>query len=158
MLSPTSKIWIYQASRTLSVPEYDTISKKLDVFVSDWSSHGSKLLVRYEIKHFRFIILVVDESQATISGCSIDKSVHFMTELGNELGLNFIDRNLVYVENDELFDLEIKNIKSAVLDRKLHPETLVFDNTVTTLEEFEKRWLTKASETWLKRYFVGNLV
>lgn len=158
MLNPLSRIWIYQASRSFSVTEFDFISQKLNQFVADWSSHGKKLEVASEIKYNRFVIIAIDESQASASGCSIDKAVHFMTEIGEALKIDFLDRNLVYLDNDILKSIEIKNIKSIVLDGILKPETIVFDNTITTLELFKTNWQTEAKNTWLKRYFVGSLV
>lgn len=158
MLNPSSRIWIYQASRSFSVSEFDFISQKLNQFVADWSSHGKKLDVASEIKYNRFVIICIDESQAAASGCSIDKAVHFMSEMGNELKIDFMDRNLIYLENDILKSLDIKNIKSSVLIGNLKPETIVFDNTVSTFEQFKTKWQSKAIDTWLKRYFVGSLV
>lgn len=153
MLSPLSKIWVYQASRIMTLNEYVIISNRLKIFVENWASHGSKLIVTFEIKHFCFVIIAVDESKTAASGCSIDKSVQLMKELEVELGLNLMDRNLAYIENGNVHTIEVKKIKSAVLEGKLKPDTLVFDNTIATYEEFETKWHTKASETWLKRYF-----
>lgn len=158
MLSSSSRIWVYQASRNLSTKEETYLEEKLDAFTADWSSHGSKLLVIAEIKHHRFVVIGVDESQAPASGCSIDKSVHFMTEIGQELGIDFLDRNLVYMAADELKTVEIKHIKNAVTSQIINPETIVFDNTVSTYENFTYKWQTQASETWLKRYFVRDCV
>ena len=49
--------------------------------------------------------------------------------------------------------LDFREIKSAVEQGKITPETKVFDNTITTFEDFEAKWKSLARETWLKRYF-----
>ena len=59
-----------------------------------------------EIRYNRFIILIVDESHAGASGCSIDKSVHFMQQLEQEYGINLFDRfNLAYRNGEEILSV-----------------------------------------------------
>jgi len=50
-----------------------------------WTAHNNQLKAKGEIRYNRFLILIVDESQAGASGCSIDKSVPFYETAGTTL-------------------------------------------------------------------------
>ena len=51
----------------------------------------------------RFLVVFVDEKIAQASGCSIDKSVHFVKQLEDEFHINFFDRTLIaYKEGNEI--------------------------------------------------------
>jgi hypothetical protein len=99
-LSPDSRVWIYQADRTLSGEEAEKITSEANTFVQDWSSHNRALKAKAELLHDRFLVLMVDESQAGASGCSIDKSVHFVEKVGSDFKVNFFNRMLFsYLDN-----------------------------------------------------------
>jgi hypothetical protein len=47
-------------------------------FCIQWTAHGANLKAYGEVRHHRFIVMIVDETAAGASGCSIDKSIHFI--------------------------------------------------------------------------------
>src|SRR5476649_3050231 len=101
--SENSRVWVYQSDKKLSDQEVQQIQAQLDSFTTGWTAHNSQLKAKAEIRYNRFLILVVDESQAGASGCSIDKSVHFMKELEQQFNINLFDRfNLAYRDGDEI--------------------------------------------------------
>ena len=60
----------------------------------------------------RFLILAVDESQASASGCSIDSSVKFVKAMESELGTDFFNRmNLVILNAKEELESVISKKK-----------------------------------------------
>lgn len=71
--SQHSRVWIYQSDRKLTDPEVGKIQQELDDFTIGWTAHNNQLKARAEIRYNRFLILIVDESQAGASGCSIDR-------------------------------------------------------------------------------------
>src|ERR1700749_4938909 len=95
--SENSRGWGYQSNRELKPVETEAIQQQLNNFATGWTAHNNQLKAKAEVRYNRFLILIVDESQAGASGCSIDKSVHFMQHLEREFNINLFDRfNLAY--------------------------------------------------------------
>jgi len=155
-MNPEARIWIYQADKELVESEIDIASKYLAAFTKSWSSHGIGLSASFEIKYNRFIVLIVDETNKEASGCSIDKSTQAMVELGNLLGIDLLNKTkLAFLNNDnQIFTLNLNEIKTAVENSTVLPNTQFFNNTISKYSDLATQWLVPASETWLKRYFI----
>jgi hypothetical protein len=136
---PTSKVWVYTADRNLTDSEQEIIEKELKPFISSWAAHGNELYGGSIIHENRFVILAVDESSVTASGCSIDTSVKFMKELGNKIGVNFFDRLNLIVEHDG-------NLKRVhISDLKEYLDWNVFNPMVSNLKELRENWCVPVS-------------
>src|SRR3954466_6970271 len=104
--SQHSRVWIYQADKKLTGEVVQQIQQELDKFTTGWTAHNNQLKAKGEVRYNRFLILIVDESQAGASGCSIDKSVHFMQQIEQAFGINLFDRfNLAYRDADKVLSL-----------------------------------------------------
>ncbi len=144
-----SRVWIYQADRNLTDDEALRITGQLQEFATQWTAHNVQLRATAEILYNRFIILVVDETQAGASGCSIDKSVHFLQELQQQYNLQLFNRlDIAVIQKDSLKTYPLQQLKKD--KNLLEEDTLVFNNSITTLSEFRKNWLLPKSESWLK--------
>ena len=77
-LPDTSRVWVYQASRSFNSDELTELKEAFNNFITDWTAHGQDLKAGYEMRYNRFIILALDQSVTSASGCSIDTSVHFI--------------------------------------------------------------------------------
>lgn len=153
-IAPQAKVWVYQANKTLHESTQQSLLGKVKDFINSWDSHGRPLTGSVKIVYDYFLILTVDENYNYASGCSIDKSVHFLKELGTEAGIDFFDRSRQGFLVDEKVDfVELKNIKSRILEGYITPTTPTFNNSVTTLEEFNNAWQIPAGSSWLSRYF-----
>src|SRR5580698_9087632 len=101
--SENSKVRIYQSTRELNADEMARITSILNDFTTGWTAHNNQLKAKAEVRYNRFIILVVDETQAGASGCSIDKSVNFMKLVEQQFGINLFDRfNLAYRDGEKV--------------------------------------------------------
>src|SRR2546423_14019021 len=101
--SEQSRVWIYQSDKQLYDAQVNELQQQLDNFTSEWTAHNHQLKAKAEIRYNRFLILIVDESQAGASGCSIDKSVNFIKRLEQEFGINLLDRfNLAYRQGEKV--------------------------------------------------------
>ena len=151
----TSKIWIYQANRPMTDEEVVLISKKASDFTLGWESHGSKLKANFTVLYTFFIVFSVDENQHEASGCSIDKSVHFVKELEVLTGIRFFDRtNIAYLNNDNSpYLTPLSNIKTALELGYINNKTLIFNNLIDDLGKFRTDWLIPADSSWLSRFF-----
>jgi hypothetical protein len=151
----TSKVWIYQSDKEFTADEQTFISEKLFAFVSGWESHGRKLTATFEIRFNRFIIIAVDESISDASGCSIDKSIAVIREIASQTGANLLDRSLVAYKNasSPILLIKFNEVSDAVKQGKITPETLIYNNTITSLKELNKNWEIPAKNSWISRFF-----
>lgn len=153
-LSENARIWIYQADRKLEKEEQNEILELTEAFLHKWAAHGQALLASAKIEHNYFLVICIDESFNMASGCSIDSSVHFVQELEGKFNLNFFERsNLAFLINGEVELIPMQQLKTAVAEKNIQPDTLFFNNNIGTKAELEHKWCVKANESWLNRYF-----
>lgn len=147
--SPQSRVWIYQSDRKLTDPEVQQIQPELDKFATSWTAHNNQLKAKGEVRYNRFFILIVDESQAGASGCSIDKSVHFMQQVQQHLGINLFDRfNLAYRDGEEVLSLPRHGFEAKLKDGSINKQTIVYNNLVQNLTELETKWEVPFTDSW----------
>jgi hypothetical protein len=148
-----ARIWVYQVNRNLAKAESVYIQQFLEEQIGNWAAHGAGLSGAVKVFFNRFVVFALDERQNAASGCSIDASTHWLKELGSEMFLDFFDRSITFWFNDELKCIELPQIKNFIENGIITPETIIFNNLVTKLGEIKDKWQTKASESWMKRYF-----
>ncbi|MFC0515511.1 ABC transporter ATPase [Mucilaginibacter angelicae] len=147
--SPQSRVWIYQSDRKLTDQEVQQIQPELDKFATGWTAHNNQLQAKGEVRYNRFFILIVDESQAGASGCSIDKSVHFMQQVQQHLGINLFDRfNLAYRDGEEVLSLPRHDFEAKLKDGSINKQTIVYNNLVQNLTELENKWEVPFKDSW----------
>lgn len=153
-LPPQARIWIYQASRSLSEAEQTEIKPLLERFATEWSSHGKGLQSSAALLHGRFLVLANNEEAAAASGCSIDASVRFVRELEQQFGLSLMDRTqLAFLNGGEMELVSMPELKSKVATGDIDKNTLYFDTLITNYGELKKAWPRQAGNSWLSRYF-----
>lgn len=148
----TSRVWIYTSKRVFSDDELNDLQSHIDRFTRAWVSHNVDLHATGGILHNRFLVLVVDESRAGASGCSIDSSVHFIRQLGEEYQTDFFDRQLfTCVQDEEVTTYNRPGLKKAYQEGSINDQTPFFDTLVQNMGEFQRNWLKPLGDSWLKR-------
>jgi hypothetical protein len=150
----SSKVWIYQANRRLTEQEITLIREKGNDFVLNWESHGSKLKAGFAVLFDLFLVFSVDENQHGASGCSIDKSVHFVKEVQNMTGINFFDRTKVaYLDSEDTVQLiSLSEITGGRKKDNINNKTLIFNNLINNLNEVHSCWIIQAGNSWLSKF------
>jgi hypothetical protein len=144
-----SRIWVYQADRNLTDDEAQKITEQLQQFAKQWTAHNLQLNATGEVFYNRFIVLVVDETHAGASGCSIDKSVHFLQELEQEYNLQLFNRlDIAVIQNDSLQTYPLNQLKKD--KTLLRDYALIFNNSITSMSEFRSKWLLPKAQSWLR--------
>ncbi|WP_100611430.1 ABC transporter ATPase [Confluentibacter lentus] len=152
-LPEESRIWIYQANRSFTEQELEEIQSKLDVFIENWTAHGSDLQAGYLIKYKRFIIIGLNQNLNKASGCSIDASVHFIQQLEKEYQVDLMDKmNVSYKQGDFIAYKTLLDFKKMAKEKAISKNTIVFNNLVTSIAEFNENWEVPASESWHSRF------
>lgn len=153
-LAPDSRVWIYQSDRFLSGEETKKVEQLLEEFSASWTSHNRQLKAWSGVFYNLFIVLMVDETNADASGCSIDKSVAFLKQLQAQLGLNLFDRMIfTYFDGNQPIPLSKQEMELAIQNGTVQHHTLVFDNLITNKEAFENEWKKPISASWYRRFF-----
>ena len=152
-LPEESRVWIYQANRSFSEEEIEEIESKLTIFIENWTAHGSDLQAGYLFKYKRFIIIGIDQNFNKASGCSIDESVRFIQELESQYQVDLLDKmNVSYKQGDFIAYKTLIDFKQMAKDKSVSKNTIVFNNLVTTIAEFNENWEVPASESWHSRF------
>lgn len=151
--SPDSRVWVYIAERDLSEQESAYAEQQLADFCCQWTAHNQQLRATAEVFDRQFVLLMVDETQAGASGCSIDKSVHFLENLGRAINADLFERmrfgwiddagNLHMSRRDEFAQL--------VQSGSISADTLVVNTLVQTKRDLEEKWLLPYGKSWHRR-------
>ena len=151
-LPNSTRVWIYQAQQPFSETALQEIDQHLSNFATSWVSHNNALRAYAKVYHHQFIVLMVDESQAGASGCSIDKSVHFIQQLEQHYKVNLFDRmTFTYKEGDTIKSAHRMDFTKLYKEGKITDDTLVFDNLVNTKAAFDSQWVKPLKDSWHKR-------
>lgn len=149
-----ARLWVYQASRTLSSEETEQLKSTTNSFLGNWEAHGKPLKAAFELRYDQFLVLTVDESYNGATGCSIDSSVVLIRELEKMLAVSFLDRSkIAFMHGESVQTSPMTELRGKVSAGDLSQETLVFNNAVSNMGEYRTTWMVPASASWLKRYF-----
>lgn len=153
-LPEESRIWIYQSNRKFSDEEVAEIEMGLQNFLNNWSAHGASLEASYLIKYNRFIIIAVNQEVQQATGCSIDSSVAFIQSLEQKYDVDLLDKMNVTFKNGEFVAHKtLIDFKRMAKEKAVTANTIVFNNLVNTIEEFNESWEVPAGESWHSRFF-----
>ncbi|MCC6818452.1 MAG: ABC transporter ATPase [Bacteroidia bacterium] len=151
-LSENSRVWLYQAERTLNESEILKIKNDLAHFCISWTAHDKALKADSDVLYQRFILLVVDESATDASGCSIDKSVRKLKELSAEIGVDFFDRlNMAYLKDNQVHSIHLNAIEQAKNEGNINDNTLFFNTLVNNLGELGTKFILPLNQHWINQ-------
>ncbi|WP_276390873.1 ABC transporter ATPase [Eudoraea chungangensis] len=152
-LPDTSRVWIYQSNRAFNEEEEKEIAKALDIFIEEWTAHGSELKAAYEINYRRFIVLALDQQYASASGCSIDASVRFIQQLEEKFQIVLLDKmNVSFKQGPYITYKPLQEFKKMAKAKAISKNTIVFNNLVVNKQEYINHWEVPASESWHGRF------
>ena len=149
-----SRVWIYPSNRLFTTDETASIREKAEVFLKQWTAHGSDLQAGIDLPYNRFIVLGLNESIQSASGCSIDASVHFIQSLEETFTVTLLDKMNVTLRNKNIIDhISLKEFRTKAKKKKISPDVIVFNNLVLNKMEYDSLWEVPASLSWHARYF-----
>ena len=144
-----SRIWIYQSSREFTRDEIESISAETENFLQTWTAHDKSLKAGFEIRYNRFLILMIDEKVAGASGCSIDKSVHFVQALEKKYDINFLDRMKFAFDSENGVEVVSGDrFRELFSSGALTGDSLVFNNLIGTKKELSTGWKIPVKDSW----------
>lgn len=153
-LPEESRVWIYQSDRKFTDEELAEIEAGLKEFVEQWAAHGTGLQASFTTRYNRFIILAVNQEVQGATGCSIDASVHFIQQLEQKYSVNLLDKmNVTFRQGEFITHKQLIDFKKMAKEKSVSGNTIVFNNLVNTVGEFNDYWEVPAAESWHSRFF-----
>lgn len=154
-----AKIWIFQSDRELHSSEVEELSTLGLDFANDWKAHGSDLKASATILYDRFYIFISDESVNMAGGCSIDKLVHFVKEVGQKHGINFFNRlSISYILDGNIVVSTLSDMKHLIETGQISQDTIVFNNAVTSLSALKSSWKVSVGQSFLKKFIKSESI
>jgi hypothetical protein len=99
---PNSRVWVYQSSRPFSANEQEEINEQLFQFYQQWTAHGDIVKGWAKLLFGQFIVLMADETNVHVSGCSTDTSVRFIKSIERQYQVNLFDRlSITFLKNNK---------------------------------------------------------
>ena len=150
-----ARLWIFAADRPLTAREQLNLLAGVDAFLDPWKAHGEPLTVARDLRHDRFLLVGVDESNAGASGCSVDALLRALTEMEHALDVSLLDHGpVLFRRGDRIERLPRQEFTELAQRGEVTPATIVFNNTLTRVGDLlAGRWETPARESWHARAF-----
>ena len=150
----SSRILIYQSDKKIQDQDLIKIKTKLKEFLKNWTAHGDDLKSSFEIKYNRFLIIALNEKSTKASGCSIDSCVHFIQKIEKDYGLILLDKmNVAFKQGDYISYKSIVEFKILIKNKSVSKNTIVFNNLVVDIEDYNNNWEVPALKSWHSRFF-----
>jgi hypothetical protein len=151
--SEDARVWLYVADRKLSEHEGGEVLSKSQLFAQSWTAHNHLLSAGAFLLYDQILVLIVDETKTSASGCSIDKSTHFVEGIGKLFDVDFFVRDLVFYQDNEglVSSVKLNQLSRLLSLASITPETLVLDTQCATIGAFSSCW-KPLEGTWMKRW------
>ncbi|MBC9929950.1 hypothetical protein [Chitinophaga qingshengii] len=148
--SPASRVWIYQSNRPFNEQEIKEIDEQLLQFTEQWNAHGAPVKGWGKVVMGHVVILMADETDTTVSGCSTDSSVRVIKSIEKQYNVNMFDRLLLgFVVKDKVQLLPMAQLAYALEKGFIDENTLYLNNTVLNKADLDTKWLVPLKDSWL---------
>ena len=148
-----AKVWIYPSSRKFYDTEIEGIRQKITSFLSEWKSTEETFKASFQFLYNRFIVLFADDTENPLTNPDIDASVLFILQLQQEYEVELLDKmNVCFKQGEYVQYKDLKDFKKLLKNKAVTGKSIVFDNLVTTKDEFENYWEVPISESWYGRF------
>lgn len=145
-----SRVWVYQSSRAFSVSETLEIENLLQNFSKEWCSHGNIVKGYANLFFGQFIIIMADESNTQVGGCSTDGSVRLIKNIAQDYNVDLLDRlMLAFIIKERIQLIPLEDLNFAIENNSVNLETLYFNNTILTKKELLNKWIIPVKDSWL---------
>ena len=146
----SARVWVYQCSRAFIEKEEREVNEQLYQFYSQWQAHGAPVKGWAKLLFRQFVVIIADETDVEVSGCSTDSSVRVIKSLERQYDVNFFDRMMItFLRNNKAEMLPFTQVQYAIDKGYITKDTLLFNNIATTKKELLEKWLVPLSESWL---------
>ena len=147
-----SRVWIYQSSRLFALSEALEIEEMMEEFVEKWNSHGTKVKGYANLLFGQFVVIMADEAQCGVSGCSTDSSVRLVKSIETKFGVDMFNRqSLAFAVKEKVQVIPLTQLNYAIENDFINADTIYFNNLAATKKELLENWMIPVKESWLAR-------
>lgn len=148
--SDDSRVWVYQSSRAFIEKEVKEVNEQLYQFYSQWQAHGEPVKGWAQLLFGQFVVVIADETDVHVSGCSTDSSVRVIKSLERQYDVNFFDRMMItFLRKGKAEMLPFNQVQYAIDKGFIDKDTMLFNNVVTTKKELLENWLVPLEQSWM---------
>lgn len=148
--SDNARVWVYQSSRAFIEKEEKEVNEQLYQFYSQWQSHGDPVKGWAKLLFKQFIVIIADETDITVSGCSTDSSVRIIKSIERQYDVNMFDRlMLTFLVKGKAEMLPLNQVQYALEKGYIDRQTPLFNNVIQTKSQLLHSWLVPLHESWL---------
>jgi len=155
-LPEMTPVWMYMSSRELSHAEQEHLSTECESFFDSWTSHQRPVTASLTILADRVLVLAADIPDAQLSGCGIDKWVHFVESLAERTGFEWLGALDIAVRRSggRVDSMSRAAFRNEVTAGTVGPTTNVFDISSKSIGQLLGAGLERpAADSWHKIYF-----
>ncbi|GAA4465811.1 hypothetical protein GCM10023093_18630 [Nemorincola caseinilytica] len=154
-----ARVWVYQCSRAFIEKEAREVNEQLHHFYAGWQTHGSPVKGWAGLLFRQFVVVIADETDEQVSGCSTDSSVRVIKSLERQYNVNFFDRMMItFLVKGKAEMLPFAQVQYAIEKGYITPDTMLFNNVVTNKKELYTKWMVPLKDSWLAgRVSFGNV-
>jgi len=153
-LPDQAKVWLYQSKKPLQEAEITMIRNSSGVFLSNWESHGIPVEGAIDVVKDHFIRIAAFTDEPSMCGRAQDAQVNFVKDIELKLNLVLTDRlELAFVIGNVVKIVQMSAVETKISEGTIMPETVFFNNLVSSKREFRNSWSVPASKSWLSQYF-----
>ena len=147
--SDNARVWIYQSNRPFSEKEENEINEQLYQFYVQWNSHGEPVKGWAKLLFRQFIVIMADETEVMVGGCSTDSSVRVVKSIERQYNVNLFDRmTLTFLVKDKAEMLPYEQVQYAIDKGYINNDTIFFNNVAGTKKELIENWMVPLSKSW----------
>jgi hypothetical protein len=148
--SADSRVWIYQCNRRFTISEAIEIEEKLNEFTHNWKSHQVPVKGFGTLFFGQFIVLMADETESGVSGCSTDSSVRLIKSIEQTYNVGLFERTLLaFIIKEKIELLPISQLNYAFENNFINGETLFFDNNIQNKDSLINNWIVPVQHSWI---------
>ena len=143
-LSNNAHVWIFGVSPALDDEKQRVLLSKVDGFLEQWAAHGNPIRGARDLREGSFLIIAADETSER-SGCSIDRMFGTLRQLEQELGVQILDSNRIFVRDDG----RVRAVPRHEFPKAADSATPVFDTLAEQLGAVRTgAWEKTAGDSW----------
>lgn len=150
---PASPCWVFGSRPTLWTPR--TI-RSMESLMASWQADGRAVVGKWSLYRGHFLLLVLGNPKAYMSGCGMDQMNRIVRELGEALEDDMLDSGRVFYQDKqgEIQGCSRQAFKQSAASGAITPETTVFDLTVDRVGRLVPGdFLKPLKDSWHKRLF-----
>jgi len=123
-----------------------------------WQSHGSRLSAASKLIANRVLIVAIDESRVSASGCSIDSLTHFLKDEAQTTPIDWFNRTYILHRphsyppkslNDNWSVSSQSEFHELMNSQQFGHDVELINSTVLTLDSARLNLVQKVSESWI---------